>query len=115
MKKKQTSELKTLIEEELLKLLSPIDTRHIITEDKQRGLVYVGGELLDANMINNLRAEAQFFKESHLWKVIYNTPKELAQKALFVNAESLADLQKGKTMLFTLETQKKIIDLFLNK
>lgn len=103
------------IEEELMKLLSPIDPRHIVAEDKQRNLIYIGGELADAGTLHNLKAEAEFFKESQLWKLINETPKQLAQKSLFVDAESLVDLQKGKTMLYTLDVQKKILDIFLKK
>lgn len=115
MEKKQTTKKNKDLEVELMKLLSPVDTRYIVSVDKQRGLVYIGGEQIDQNLLNNLRAEAQFFKESHLWKLMYESPKELAQKTLFVDAESLVDLQKGKTMLYTLDVQKKILDIFLKK
>lgn len=105
---------KQSVEEALLSLLSPIDHRHIVTRD-QKGLIYIGGDLIDAGMLSNLRAEAEFFKESQLWKLIYETPKKLAEKAMFVDAETLSDLQKGKTMLYTLDVQKNIVDLFLKK
>ena len=93
-------------------LLSVVDITKIVTVDKTRGMVYVGGIQADAGKLSNLKAEAEFFVQSELWHLIYETPKELAQRSMFVNGETLADMSKGKSMLYTLSTQKNIVETF---
>lgn len=95
-------------------LLSLVDSKSLVTLEKTRGLVFIGGERADENRLNNLKNEALFFMESDLWRLIYETPKELAQRAMFVAGESLDDLKKGRSMLYTLASQKKIIETFLS-
>ena len=91
-------------------LLSIVDVTKIVTLDKAHGIIYIGGEKATEGRLSNLKSEAEFFLESDLWNLIYETPKELASRSMFVNGETLADLQKGKSMLYTLSTQKNIID-----
>lgn len=93
-------------------MLSVVDMRQVVTLDKQRGIVFVGGERADEITLSNLKSEAEFLEKSSIWRIMYETPKELAQRAMFVSGESLADLQKGKSMLYTLAAQKNIIDTF---
>ncbi len=103
-----------LIEEKAIQLLnellSNVDLTKIVAVDKTRGIVYIGGEKADAGRLANLKAEAEFLLNSELWTLIYETPKELAQRAMFVNGESLDDMKKGKSILYTLSTQKNILD-----
>lgn len=101
-----------LANEKLAALLTVIDPRKIVTIDKPRGIVYIGGVRVDVGRMANLKAEAEFFLASDLWSLLYETPKELAQRAMFVSGESLVDMQKGKSMLYTLSTQKNILDTF---
>lgn len=102
---------KDLMEQRLNRLLSPIDPKQIITVDKQRGIVFVGGERADDLMLSNLKQEAEALTQFRLWELLFHTPNELAQRSMFVKGETLVDMQNGKSMLFTLDTQKKIIDL----
>lgn len=97
--------------ETLWKEMSIVDPTVIVTKDN-RGIIYIGGEMAEPGRLSNLRAEAEFFLQSDLWKIIFETPKELAHRAMFTDAESMVDLQKGKSMLFMLQTQKKIIEIF---
>lgn len=103
-----------LAKEKLARLLSPVNLDKIVTIDKTRGFVFIGGEKVDEKRLANLKAEAEAIKEFDLWHLMYETPKELAQKAMFVSGEGLADLQKGKSILYTLSTQKNILDIFLS-
>ncbi len=105
-------EINELANKKLADLLSLVDLNKIVTVDKQRGIVYIGGIKVEASRLANLKAEAEFFLASELWNLIYETPKELAQRAMFITGESLADMQKGKSMLYTLSAQKNIIDTF---
>lgn len=91
-------------------LLSNVDLTKIITVSN-RGIIMIGGEDADDAMLNNLKAEAEFFSESELWKLLQETPKELAQRAMFVQGDSLDDMKKGRSILYTLSTQKNIIEL----
>lgn len=99
-----------LAKKKLNDLLSVVDVNKIVTLDKTHGIVYIGGVKAEAGRLANLKAEAEFILESDLWHLIHETPKELASRAMFVNGETLADLQKGKSMLYTLSTQKNIVD-----
>lgn len=101
-----------LAKEKLANLLSIVDLHKIVTVDKARGIVYVGGKILEEGQLQGLKAEAEYFTNSDLWSLLYETPKELAQKTMFVAGESLADMQKGKSILYTLSAQNNIIDVF---
>jgi len=101
-----------LAKKKLNDLLSVVDMNAVVTLNKQAGAIYVGGERVDEGRLGNLKAEADFFAQSDLWKLIYESPKELAQRAMFVAGESLTDMQKGRAMLYTLSSQKNIIDIF---
>lgn len=92
-------------------LLSPVDLTRIITLNKTQGLIYIGGEKADDLRLQNLKAEAEFLLKSDIWKLLCETPKELAERQMFVASESLDDLKKGKSMLYLLSTQKNILAL----
>lgn len=95
-------------------LLSNVDMTSIVSLDKMRGIVFIGGKQADKGRLSNLKAEAEFLMQSDLWKLLSETPRELAQRAMFVDSESLDDMKKGKSILFMLATQKKIIDTLLS-
>ena len=99
-------------EKKLNDLLSTVDMKSIVSLDKTHGIVYIGGERADEARLSNLKAEAEFFVQSELWHLIQETPKELAQRQMFVNSESLDDLRKGKSMLYLLSQQQNVINLF---
>lgn len=105
-----TFDIEGMLEERLSNLLSPIDQSKVISLDK-RGIIYLGGKPADDATMANLKSEAEFLLESDLWRVLHETPKELAQKAMFVAGESVDDMKKGRSMLYVLDTQRKAIDL----
>lgn len=92
-------------------LLSNVDLTKIVSKDP-RGLILIGGIHADNVRLTNLKAETEFLLQSELWTLLYETPKELAQRAMFINSESLDDMKKGKSILYTLSTQKNILNLF---
>ena len=95
---------------EIWREFSLVDPDHILTKDA-RGVVYIGGEMADVAMLQNLKQEAEFLLESHLWKLMTEVPKELAHKEMFINGESLDSVRIGRSMLFVLKTQKNIVEL----
>jgi hypothetical protein len=101
---------KPTIAEELNKLLSVVDNRLIITFSPDEKAVYVGGKKVEEGQLLALKAEAEYILNSDLWKIIFETPKELAMRAMFVAGESLDDMKKGRAMLYTLDTQKLILE-----
>ncbi len=101
-----------LSKKKLNELLSVVDANNIVTLDKQRGIIFIGGIKADDGRLSNLKAEADFLLQTDLWRLLYETPKELAQRSMFVSGETLADMAKGKSMLYTLSTQKNIVDIF---
>lgn len=100
---------KELADKMLNDMLSVVDENKIIVV-KTGGFVYIGGEQADDAYLMNLKSEAEMIESTNLWNILYETPKKLAQESMFVKGETLADMQKGRSMLFTLSTQKKIID-----
>lgn len=100
---------KELADKMLSNMLSIVDINKVISVNP-RGQVYLGGELAEDNQLANLKSEAEVLETYNIWNILYETPKKLAEEAMFVKGESLADLQKGKSMLFTLATQKRILD-----
>jgi len=98
-----------LADEKLAKLLSVIDYSRVISMDRTAGLIYIGGKEADSAYLQNLKQEAEALLISDLWKIIFETPKALAEKAMFVEGKTLDDLVKGRAMLYTLDNQKNIL------
>ncbi len=108
----ETQKLATeLAEKKLVALLSVVDPLSIISVDNKTKQLCVGGEPVTPIQAHNLKNEAEFLTDSSLWKILYETPKHLAHEAMFVTGEDVASMTKGRAILFTLETQKKIVDI----
>ncbi len=102
-----------LAKQKLNDLLSPVDLNFVATLNKEKGMIFIGGERADEIRLSNLHQEAEALVKFDLWNLLCETPKELAQRAMFVQGESLADLQKGKSILYTLSTQRNILEIFM--
>ncbi len=101
---------KELSDKKLNEMLSIVDMNHVISIDKKNGILYLGKERATDIELINLKAEADFIVNSHIWKLLHETPKELAHRTMFVSSESLDDLKKGKSMLYTLDSQQSVIN-----
>lgn len=100
-----------LADQKLGTLLSVVDVNQIVAQ-KGRTL-YIGGKMAEEGTLHNLKQEAEYLEASELWKLLNETPKELAQRAMFVDDGTIENqLIKGRAVLYTLATQKKILDLF---
>lgn len=99
-----------LAEEKLAKLLSPIDPNKVLTFNEKTKQIYIGGILAEDIQLKNLKSEADALMSFALWELLCNSIKSLAEKALFIEGDNLDTMKKGRTMLFTLSTQKKILD-----
>lgn len=100
-----------LAKDKLNALLSAIDERKVISFNSREKSVYIGGERVsDPKILTNLKAEADALVNFDLWQVLSETPKKLAQKALFEDDGKSEILHaKGRSMLYLLDTQKNII------
>lgn len=101
-----------LADAKLQALLSVVDYKKVVTIDKQRGIVFVGTDKLSPEKLANIKAEAEFFASSELWQLIHESPKASAEKAMFISGESMDDMKKGRSVLYTLSQQKNILELF---
>lgn len=110
-----TTEKKPLTEDEietkLSELLTGVDFNDVISTDKAKGIVYLGKDRANPARLNNLKAEAEFLAQSDLWKLLNETPKELAQKEMFVHADSIEGMRKGRAVIFLMSQQNNIIEL----
>lgn len=103
--------IKQEVEKRLNQMLSIVDMNHVISIDKKNGILYLGKERASDAQLANLKAEAEFLAQSSIWKLLHETPKELAHRTMFVSSESLDDLKKGKAMLYTLDNQQNVVHL----
>lgn len=98
-----------MVSKELNKLLSVVDEKLILSITKS-GIINIGGQPADQTRLANLKAEADFLVESDIWKILNQSIRELAQRAMFVSGESLDDMKKGRSMLYLLDSQNRIVE-----
>ncbi len=98
------------VEKRLVELLSPFDPRKVISLNKV-GKIYIGNEPADDAQLANLKSEAEVIKSLDIWQLLGASIRALAEKAMFVDGENLDTMRKGRSMLFTLSSQQKIIDI----
>lgn len=103
---------KELMTKQLNDLLSLRDFKKIVTLDKNKGIIFIGGEKATDNRLINLKAEAEFFLQSDLWQIICESVKRSAEISMFVSGESLEDMRKGRSILYTLSSQNNILQTF---
>ena len=101
-----------LSREKLARLLSVVDDRLIVSFSRDARAIYIGGERVEESKLANLRAEAEAITAMEIWKLIFETPKELAMRAMFLAGDSIDEMKKGRSILYTLDTQKRILDTF---
>ncbi len=105
---------KEMAEELVRKLLGVIDEKIVVTINEKTGLIFVGGKVLDEARILSLQAEANYYFQSDLWKIINETIKDQAQKVMFEKSETFQDMANGKAWLYLLSLQNKILKIFSN-
>lgn len=101
-----------LAQKKLQDLLAPVNMGLVVTLDKHNGMVYIGGEKTDDTRLANLKSECEALVKFDLWNVLIETPKRLAEKAMFQDDGVVENqLLKGRAILYTLDTQKKVIEV----
>ena len=112
MKDDLDKQAKELAEKKVSEMMSIVDWRKVATFSERQGLIYIGGIKCEAPQILALKAEAEQLKASEIWKLLYETPNALAQKTMFETGGDVDAFLKGRAMIYHLDSQKKIIDLF---
>ncbi len=101
-----------LAKKKLEDLLSVVDERKIITFNEREKSVYIGGLRATAEQLTNLKQEAEAITQFDLWNVLNESPKKLAQNAMFIDDGVLPNqLLKGRAILYTLDTQNRILTI----
>lgn len=103
-----------LAKQKLNDLLVSVDLHKIVTLNKTAGLIYIGGEKAEDGRLANLRSQAEFILNSEIWQLLKETPKSLAERSMFISGESIEDLRKGRSILYTLSSQQNILDILKN-
>lgn len=103
-----------LMKQNMERLLSVVDERMIVTMNDSQKAIFIGGVRAEPGQLKSLKAEAEFFLQSDLWKILNQTPRELAQRAMFISGDSIDDMKKGRSMLYLLATQQRILDTLKN-
>lgn len=110
-KKTDQERIDELANKKLVALLTIVDPQSIVSI-KKTGQVDIGGVPATPEVLANLRAEAEFFMESELWKLIHDKVAQEAQRIMFVSGESLEEMKTGRSMLYLLDMQKTYINIF---
>ena len=98
----------------LAKGLMPIvDENNIISFDK-KGRVYVNKRMLTPQELRNLKEEVKFFETSQLWEIMVNYINNDVSKKVFEKSLTITDMVVGKTILYTINVQKRLKDLVKN-
>lgn len=86
----------------------------IVIEDVlkiERGQFIIGGQAMQENERAALREEARFVSKTRLWQIMQETLKATAQEKMFEKSVDFDDMKFGKTMLYNLDIQQKLIDI----
>ncbi len=108
-------EVDELADKKLNDLLGNFDVTKVVRLEKfpsGGGVVYIGGIKCDESRLANLKSEAEALEKFDIWGILQESLKESAERQMFVSSESLDDLKKGKSMLYTLSVQRNILDIF---
>lgn len=80
----------------------------VLSVDKM-GIIYLGGQSIEAKKKDQLKGEAIMFKNSLLWSIITASLNEQAQAIGWTKSENVQDLMNGKMISRTIDIQEKII------
>jgi hypothetical protein len=69
----------------------------------------LAGKKLPDNVASQLRNEAQMLSKMTLWKILTETLRHTAHQQMFEQMKTLEDSHYGKTMLFNVGVQERIV------
>lgn len=95
-------------------LLGVIIVENVITVDKKKNMVFVGGKPISSDDIRQLQAEIKALEGFKIWGIMTNSLKHIAQDKIFNKSLNFEDVMAGKLMLFNLDTQESIAKVVKN-
>ncbi len=98
------------LHDKLVAMLSPVDWNHVMSVDSRRGFIFIGKTQADPSLLAALKQEAEMLSGMEIWKLLVESPNALAQQTMFKTGEDPLAFQKGRSMLYHLDSQKKIIE-----
>lgn len=87
----------------------PIE-KDILTIDQRSGVVVREGRVISGQELINLRQEAEYFKNTELYKIMISTPSHHAKEIMYNKSTSFNDMLGGKFVLYTISLQENIIN-----
>ena len=102
--------LKNYLYGHLLRVLIPQD---VITDRK--GVLFLGDIPLEETELQSLQSEIKALDSMRIWSILNETVKEKAYEKGWVTSTTMEHLNTAKTMHYTLDLQKSIIDIIRNK
>jgi len=88
--------------------LTAVVIEDVVTENTAKQLM-INGVVPRSDELKSIKVEAKYILESKTWALLTNTLKSQAQKKIFEKALSFDDCTSGKTMLYNLDVQDKIL------
>jgi len=105
-------EVKREVDKRLSSMLGFLDENQIVTFDPKVGIIFLGPERIDESRAMNLKSESEFVLQSQLWKVFNETIRHQAYEIMFLKSTSFDDMRSGKMLLYLLDLQRKILNIF---
>lgn len=72
--------------------------------------MYEDGVMLTPQALASLRQEVLFLQDSLIWKYINSNVNSEAAKLMYHKSQTLMDMTIAKTILYTLDVQKNILE-----
>lgn len=89
------------------KLLPTLNGDIIIFKNNQ---AFLNGTVLNEKEKNNLKAEADYIEQTRVWEIINSNLIKITQDKLYREATDITQILFAKTILYTLDIQKQILD-----
>lgn len=76
----------------------------------KNGKVLIGNQVLNQEMKDRLKLDAQSFRNSLLWNLVGNQVKYLANQRIYEKSSVIEDILAGKMTLYTVKVQEELMD-----
>jgi len=86
-----------------------IDLENVLTE--KNGKLFLNKILIPDKLKDQLKSEANLYRNTKLWEIITNTLENQAYESGWTKSTTLQDLLNAKSICFTISVQKNIIEL----
>ena len=110
---KHKAEVESLVNKRMAELNYSVNPDDVIsaTQDRAGNTIEIrqGDKVLTKTEIRNLKSQVDFFRESQLYKLLMETPKDKAQQIMFQKSQTYDDMKSGKMLIFAIDILEKIL------